>query len=317
MTRFVLQRLGAAVITLWLVATFVFLIINVIPGNPGRRMLGAQAQESEVVKLNERLGVNRPLAVQYGDSLGKIVTFDFGDSFKTKEPVTEVLRPALWRSAKLAILALVITIPLGIVAGIFAGRRHNRIADRSVVIASVATSSVPDFVSATVISSLFCVIWKFGYVYANPPEGAGVFTQLRYLIWPALAMTLLYFGYIARMTRAGVVAALQSDYVRTATMKGLSPRRVMRRHVLRNALAPTITVISTQAGYLLGSIVGVEVVFNYAGLGRTVLEAVANKDIPVLQGAVLVIAVVYVLANILADVVNAYLNPRVRLGGQR
>jgi peptide/nickel transport system permease protein len=315
--RFLVKRLVAAVITLWLATTFVFVVVNVLPGNPGRQMLGAQAAETEVVKLNDRLGVYDPLLDRYGRSMKAIVTLDFGDSFKYAKPVMEVLRPSLWRSAKLAALALLITVPLGIGAGVFAARRQNRVADRSVVMASVATSSVPDFVNAAVISSLFCVTWGFGSVFATPPEGAGLIDQFQLLIWPALAMMLLYFGYIARMTRAGVINALQADYTRTATMKGLSSGQVMRGHVLRNALAPTITVVSTQVGYLLGSILGVEVVFNYAGIGRTIREAVSTRDVPLLQGAVLLIALVYVLAILLADLLIAYLNPRVRLGNSR
>ena len=132
-----------------------------------------------------------------------------------------------------------------------------------------------------------------------------------------MAMVIAYFGYIARMTRAGVISALQSDYTRTATMKGLSSSQVMRRHVLRNALAPTITVISVQIGYLFGGIIGVEKVFNYAGLGSTMLIAVGAKDIPVLQGAVLIVGIVYMLSTLLADLLIAYLNPRVRLEAER
>jgi peptide/nickel transport system permease protein len=312
---FLLKRLGAGVITLWLLATMVFLIVDTLPGNPGRQMLGPQAPESAVVELNEKIGFYRPVGERYLDTISQIVTLDFGDSFKYDRPVTEVLRQPLWRSAKLAILALVITVPLGIIAGVFAARRQNRFGDRAVVMASVATSSVPDFVNAAVISSVFCVSLGFGSVFATPSPGVGIIDQFQLLIWPALAMMLLYFGYIARMTRAGVINALQSDYVRTATMKGLPKGTVMRRHVLRNALAPTITVVSTQVGYLLGSILGVELVFNYAGVGRTIREAVGTRDLPVLQGATLLVALVYVVANILADVIIALLNPRVRLGG--
>lgn len=316
MGRFLLKRLAASLITLWLVVTWVFLIVNVLPGNSARQMLGAQAAESEVVKLNERLGLNRPVIEQYGSAMKRLFTFDYGLSNNGAD-VFDILRPAIWRSVQLATLALLITIPLGILAGIVAARRQNRLSDRAIVMTSVATSSVPDFVNAVVLSSLFCVTWRLGYVYAAPESVSGLFSKLRHLIFPALAMMLLYFGYIARMTRAGVIDALQSDYVRTASMKGLRESTVLRRHVLRNALPPAITVISTQVGYLLGSILGVEVVFNYQGIGSTVIDAVAQRDIPVLQAAVLLIAMVYVLASILADVIIAYLNPRVRLGGQR
>jgi hypothetical protein len=149
------------------------------------------------------------------------------------------------------------------------------------------------------------VHWKLGKAFANPPEGTSLLGQLEYLLLPAIAMVFAYFGYIARMTRAGVITALQADYTRTATMKGLSNGQVMRRHVLRNALAPTITVISVQIGYLIGGIIGVEKVFNYAGLGSTMLSAVGAKDIPVLQGAVLLVGIVYMLSTLLADLLIA------------
>ena len=317
MGRFLAKRLLSSLVTLFLVATFVFAIVNVLPGNPGRQLLGPQAPETEVVKLNERLGVNRPLVTQYVSSISNMLTLDFGKSFVSNKDVVEEVTKPLVRSAKLALLALVITIPLGIGAGIFAARRQNKFADRAVVMASVSTSSVPEFVSATIIASLFCVTWKFGFVFATPPDGSSFFLQLRYLIFPAMAMVLLYFGYIARMTRVGVINALQSDYVRTATMKGLAPSKVMRTHVLRNALVPTITVISTQIGYLLGSIIGVERVFNYQGIGLTITDAVKSKNMPILQGTVVLVAFVYIIANLLADVLIAYLNPRVRLGGSR
>ncbi len=171
--------------------------------------------------------------------------------------------------------------------------------------------------TAAVLMSIFCVHWKLGHVFANPPEGTSILGQIPYLITPAMAMVIAYFGYIARMSRAGVINGLQSDYARTATMKGLSKGDVMRNHILRNALAPTITVISVQVGYLFGGIIGVEKVFNYAGLGSTMLSAVTSKDIPVLQGAVLLVGIIYMISTLLADVLIAFLNPRVRLETSR
>jgi peptide/nickel transport system permease protein len=161
------------------------------------------------------------------------------------------------------------------------------------------------------------VTFKIGKVYADPLPGTSFFGQFRYLLLPALAMVISYFGYIARMSRAGVINALQADYVRTATMKGLGNGDIMRRHILRNAMAPTITVISVQIGYLFGGIIGVEKVFNYHGLGSTMLTAVTARDIPVLQAAVLLVGVVYMISTLLADVLIAFLNPRVRLVTQR
>ncbi len=313
MRRFLLKRLVSAIVTLWLLATIVFLIVNVLPGDVGRKILGPFATQESVAAYNERLGTNRPLIVQYLDSMRRVFTFNFGDAYSTSSPVNDIIFPALGRSAKLALLAFVITIPLSIMAGIIAARRQDKLTDRAIVNTGLATSSIPEFVSAAVLMSIFCVHWKIGEVYANPPDGTPLLGQVRYLLMPALAMAIAYFGYLARMTRAGVIAAQSSDYARTATMKGLPQSTVMRRHILRNALAPTITVISVQIGYLMGGIIGVEKVFNYNGLGTVMLNAQKAKDIPLLQGAVLLVGIIYMLSTLIADLVIAYLNPRVRL----
>lgn len=300
-------------VTLWLLATIVFLLVNVLPGDVGRKVLGPTANSDDVAAFNARLGTDLPLLTQYRKSIQQVVTLDFGDSFQTGGPVLDLLIPALGRSAKLALLAFVITIPISIAAGIFAARRQDKLADRVVVNVGLASSSVPEFVTASMLLALFAVNLQLGSVYANVPAGTGFVGQLEYLLLPAMALVLSYFGYIARMTRAGVITALQADYTRTATMKGLKPGEVMRRHVLRNAMAAPITVISVQIGYLFGGIIGVEKVFNYAGLGTMMLNAVARKDIPVLQTAVLMVGIIYMVSTLLADLLIATLNPRVRL----
>ena len=317
MGRFLLRRLASAVVTLWLLATIVFLIVNVIPGDVGRRVLGPFALKEDVARFNHQIGTDRPLLTQYFSSIRRVFTLDFGNSYVSGDLVRKIVYPALFRSGKLALLAFVITIPVAIAAGIFAARRQDKVSDRIVVNTGLATSSIPEFVTAAVLMSIFCVHWKLGRVFADPPSGTSVIGQLRYLLLPALAMVIAYFGYIARMSRAGVIHGLQSDYARTATMKGLSKGQVMRRHILRNALAPTITVISVQVGYLFGGIIGVEKVFNYHGLGSTMLSAVISKDIPVLQGAVLLVGIIYMISTLLADVFIAFLNPRVRLETSR
>lgn len=300
-------------VTLWLLATIVFLLVNVLPGDVGRKVLGPTANSDDVAAFNARLGTDLPLLTQYRNSIQQLVTLDFGDSFQTGGPVLDLLIPALGRSAKLALLAFVITIPISIAAGIFAARRQDKVADRVVVNVGLASSSLPEFVTASVLLALFAVNWQLGSVYANVPDGTSFIGQLEYLLLPAMALVLSYFGYITRMTRAGVITALHADYTRTATMKGLKPGEVMRRHVLRNAMAAPITVISVQIGYLFGGIIGVEKVFNYAGLGTMMLNAVGKKDIPVLQTAVLMVGIIYMVSTLLADLLIATLNPRVRL----
>src|ERR1043165_2851143 len=257
MGRYLLRRLASAVVTLWVLASIVFLMVSVLPGDIGRHVLGPFALKEDVARYNHAIGADRPLIRQYFTSIRRVFTLDFGDSYQTKSAVTKIIYPALFRSGKLALLAFVITIPISIAAGIFAARRQDKVADRVVVTTGLATSSIPDFVTAAVLMSLFAVHWKIGRVFADPPPGTSVLGQFRYLIMPALALVVAYFGYIAHMSRAGVINGLQADYARTATMKGLSKGTVMRKHILRNALAPTITVISVQIGYLFGGIVGV------------------------------------------------------------
>ena len=313
MLRYLLKRLASAIVTLWLLVTIVFLIVNILPGDIARKILGPFATQESVAAYRAEYGLDLPLWRQYLSSMWNIVTLDFGTSYLQKKPVTDIVFPALLRSGKLAILAFVITIPVSILAGIIAARRQDTLSDRAIVNVGLASSSIPEFVSAAVLLSVFCVHWKIGKVFANPPEGTSLVGQLQYLLMPALAMAIAYFGYLARMTRAGVISAQNADYARTATMKGMSQGEVMRRHILRNALAPTITVISIQIGYLFGGIIGVEKVFNYPGLGTEMLNAAKGRDIPLLQGAVLVVGLIYMLSTLAADLLIAYLNPRVRL----
>lgn len=312
MTRFILRRVLLSLITLWLLATIVFVIVNVLPNDVGRTILGPFAPQESVDALNERLGTNDPLPEQYVRAMTNLITLNFGESFQSQQPVGPLLAAAIGRSAILAGFALLLTIPIAIAAGLFAARRRDKRADRAIVLAGVTLSSIPEFVIATFLVVIVGVQLGLFPVIARPPEGAGTITTARYLFMPALAMAVVYFGYIARMTRAGAIDVLESDYVRTATMKGLTTGQVMRRHVLRNALIPTVAVIGVQIGYLFGGIIGVEKIFNYNGMGQLMLFAAQRKDIPVLQAGAVVIGIVYMAATLLADLVIAWMNPRIR-----
>ena len=317
MARFISRRLLLSLLTLWLLATIVFMIANVLPNDVGRTILGPFAPQESVDALNERLGTNRPILVRYVDSMLGIVTLNFGDSFVTDQPVLPQLLDAIGRSAKLAGLALFITIPLAVTAGIYAARKRDRPVDRGIVLVGVTSSSIPEFVTGTILVIVVGVQLKLLPVLATPPPNADVPTQIRYLIMPATAMAIVYFGYIARMTRAGTIEVLQSDYTRTATMKGLTANQTMRRHVLRNALIPTVAVIAVQIGYLFGGIIAVEKIFNYNGMGATMLFAAQRKDLPMLTAGVLVIGIVYMVATLIADLTIAWMNPRIRLDAER
>jgi peptide/nickel transport system permease protein len=292
----------------------IFFAAQVLPGDVGRRILGPFADQASVDALNQELGTDRSLPVQYWDWISHFVTGDLGQSAVTSQPVSDVLFDPLVASAKLALLAFVIVVPLAIVGGVTAAIHEGSSRDRLISVGGLSATAIPEFVWAV----FFIVIFSLGLglfpTTAQFPDGASVFTQLKYLLLPALCLVCVLFGYIARMARAGTTEALEADYTRTATLKGLPRRTVIRRHVLRNSLLPTIAVVATQAGYLIGGLVIIEAVFNYQGIGSTMFRAATQKDIPVLQSAVLMIGIVYLVATLIADILYSVLNPRVRLG---
>jgi peptide/nickel transport system permease protein len=317
MARFISRRLLLSLVTLWLLATIVFIIANVLPNDVGRTILGPFAPQESVDALNAQLGTDRPIIVQYVDSIVGVFTLDFGESYVTGQPVLPTLFDAMIRSTKLAALALLLTIPLAILAGLYAARRRDKPQDRAIVLVGLTSSSIPEFVTATILVVVVGVQLQLLPVLATPPPDADVATTIRYLLMPATAMAIVYFGYIARMTRAGTIEVLQSDYTRTAAMKGLTTSQTMRKHVLRNALIPTVAVIAVQVGYLFGGIIAVEKIFNYNGMGQTMLFAAQRKDIPMLTAGAIIIGIVYMLATLTADMVTAWMNPRIRLDAER
>ncbi len=316
MTKFVVRRIGLALITLVLLSMLVFAGTQMLPGNVGRRVLGPFATQEAVEALNERLGTDRPVLVQYGDWVGSAVQGDLGFSISFSRPVREMLGRALWNSAKLAAVAFVIVVPLSILGGVVAGLRRGKLTDRVISIGGLSATVIPEFVSGIVLIIVFAIVLDWFPSTATAPADSGFFTQLHHLILPAIPLVLVLFGYIARITRAGVIESLDSDYARTATLKGLPRHRVIRRDVLRNALLPTIAVVASQIGYLIGGLVVVEVLFGYQGIGRLTFDAAQKADFPLLAGAVLVIGLAFQVSMLLADIAYSWLNPRIRVGGE-
>jgi peptide/nickel transport system permease protein len=291
----------------------IFLAAQVLPGDVARRILGPFADQASVDALSEQLGTDRPLVAQYWDWISSFVTGDLGESAVNGRPVTDILTDALVASGKLALLAFIIVVPLAILGGVVAAMNEGSFRDRLISVGGLSATAIPEFVWAVLLILIFALGLGIFPTTAQFPGGAGVFTQLEYLLLPAMCLVCVLFGYIARMARAGTVEALDADYTRTATLKGLPRSTVIRRHVLRNSLLPTIAVVATQAGYLIGGLVIIELIFNYQGIGQALYRAATQKDIPVLQSGVLLIGVVYLVATLIADVVYSVLNPRVRL----
>ncbi len=315
MTRFILKRIGLGLITLWLLSILVFFMAHVLPGNVGRRVLGPFASPEAVAQLNHQLGTDKPLITQYLNQMKGYLSGDMGTSVSTKQPISDVLWPALAHSAKLALLAFIIVVPLSIFGGVVAALHEGSTRDRIITVGGLSATAVPDFVWAVVLLIVFSLGLGIFPSTAAWPDGSGLLTQVKYLLLPSFCLVFVLFGYIARMARAGTIEALDADYTRTAVLKGLPQRTVLRRHVLRNSLLPTITVIATQVGYLIGGLVVIELIFNYQGIGQLIFRAATQKDFPVLEAAVLVVGVVFLLSTLVADILYSVLNPRVRLGG--
>ena len=315
MLRLIGRRLLLMIPTLILASMLIFALAEVLPGDVGRSILGPYATEEQVQLLNEKLGADRPLVVRYVAWAGGFVTGDWGESALLEVPVRPLVLEAFWNSLLLAGFALVVIVPISVALGVFAGLRRDSALDRTITVSSLSMTVIPEFVSGVVLLYIFAVWLKWLPVTAMPPEGSPFYERLYYLILPAIPLMFLELGYIARMARVGTVQVLSMPYIRTAVLKGVPRHRVIFGHVLRNAMVPTVTVIGSQVGWLIGGLVVIEVLFVYPGIGKLMVDAALSNDVPMLEASVLLVAIVYMLANLVADIVVAFLNPRIRMGG--
>ena len=314
MTALVLRRLGLALISLVLLSMLVFALAQLLPGDVCRQVLGGFATQEAVQQCRVENGLERSIVAQYLDWAGNMLRGDLGTSLANGESVGDLMRDPLLRSLELAVLAFVIMVPVSIFWGVVAGLRRGRLIDRAVSLGGASFTAIPEFVSGVILILLVAVILGWLPVSGQYPDDAGPLEKLEYLLLPAIVLALVLFGYVARMARAGVVEAMGADYYRTAMLKGLSTATVIRRHVLRNALLPTIAVIATQVGALIGGLVIVEKIFNIPGFGTFIVNAAQLKDFTTLEAGVMVVGVVYLMATLIADLLYALLNPRVRYG---
>jgi peptide/nickel transport system permease protein len=293
----------------------VFLAAQVLPGDVGRNVLGPFASQQDVDNFNKQLGLDRPLYQQYWDWFSNFLHGDLGMSLQYKVPVSDLLGPAFVNSIKLAAVAFVLVVPLSILGGTISGLRRGSFTDRSITVTGLSFTAVPEFVTAIVLILIFGLWLQWLPVSATAPPGANALTQVKFLLLPSFALVLVLFGYIARITRASVIESVDADYTRTAYLKGLSRSQVVNKHVLRNSLLPTIAVIATQFGYLIGGLLVIEKLFNYNGIGQRIYVAAQNKDFIMLQSGVMIVGVVFLVATLVADILYSVLNPRVRFGG--
>jgi peptide/nickel transport system permease protein len=312
--RILAKRAALSLLTLGLLSAMVFAGGQLLPGDVARAILGPLADAGAVANLDRQLGLDRPALLQYWDWIAHFATGDLGRSYSYRAPVAPFIVSALEHSVKLGAVAFALVVPLGIAGGVWSALHAGRLIDRLIGLIGLSATILPEFVTGIVLIMIFGIWLKILPIAANWPPGAGLTTQLHYLLLPSLPLVLVLFGYLAKMARAGTIEALAADYTRTAVLKGLKPHTVLWRHVLRNALLPTITVTATQLGYLMGGLVVVETLFRYPGIGSLIYAAARDRDFPMLEAGVLIVGVIYTLAGLLADTLHALLNPRIRLG---
>ncbi|HEY2673184.1 MAG TPA: ABC transporter permease [Rugosimonospora sp.] len=287
----------------------VFLMVHVVPGDPARAALGAQASPQAVAELHKQLGLDRPLVVQYWNWLDQAVHGNLGRSIMLTDPVSTLLGQRLIVTAQIAALALVVSLVVAIPASLVSARWRGAFADRSARVVVLAGIAIPSFWLALLLILAFHSVLP---VYGYAPLSAGVWAHFSHLILPAVALGAGHAALVFEINRIGLIEAIQEEYVRTARAHGIPEWRILLRYALRNAFLPTITVIGVQVGYLLGGAMLVETVFAIPGMGRLLITAVTARDYPLVQGGVLVTVVIFVVVNLLVDVSYSLIDPRVR-----
>ncbi len=312
MIRFIARRLGFVLVTLFVSSLLIFVATQVLPGDVARMILGRFATEQALDNLRQQLGLDRPGVVQYLAWLGGFLRGDWGVSLSTATPVAPLVMARLANSAMLALVAFLMYVPLGILLGLAAALRRNKVIDQVISVGSLAFIGLPEFVTGVILISLFAIRLRWFPASASIEPDSTFFQALPRLILPGITVSLVSLAYVTRMTRSSTVEVLSTDYVRTAYLKGLRPRKVIFGHVLRNALLPTVTVVAIGVGWLIGGLIVTESLFSYPGLGRLLLFAIQRRDLPLIQASTMLLVVIFSLSNLLADLLYAALNPRIR-----
>jgi peptide/nickel transport system permease protein len=312
MLRFLTRRLTFMALTLLIVSMVIFAVTELLPGDVAVMILGNEATDETLQMLRTQLGLDQPAPQRYWNWLTGAAQGDFGESLRMRTEVGPLVLERLKNSMALAGLALVIGVPVALGLGIIAGLRKDRPADKAIATITLLGISVPEFVIGSVLIILFASVWPILPATSLIDPKANPLENMRFLILPALTLVFVTLAHLARMTRASVIRVMRTDYVRTAMLKGVPRTQVILRHVLPNALLPSITIIAINVGWMIGGLIVVETVFGYPGLGQLMVFAVTNRDVPLVQAVALMVAMIYAVANLGADVLYAALNPRIR-----
>jgi peptide/nickel transport system permease protein len=312
MGRYILQRLAGMLAVMFTVVTIVFIIVRIAPGDPAAVMLGPDASAQDISQLRARLGIDQPLPIQYALFLGQLIRGDLGESIFLNRPVLSALADRAEPTFFLTLFAIAIASAIAIPIGILSAYRRGSLFDQATTTVAMLAASIPSFWLGLLLIQYFAV--RFGVFpvsgYGGP--GASLATRLYHLVLPALALGIVSSALILRFTRASMLDVLNDDYVRTARSKGMGEFRVVMKHAFKNALIPVLTVIGLTAALLVSGAVVTETVFGLPGIGSLVVSAVLRRDYPVIQGALLIIAALYVLINFVIDMLYLAIDPRVK-----
>ncbi|ACZ39348.1 ABC transporter permease [Sphaerobacter thermophilus] len=311
MLAYAIRRVFLAVPVMLIVASAVFLLMHFAPGDPVGVMLGPDASEEQRLALREKLGLDDPIVVQYVRWLSHVLRGDLGQSLFLDQPVTTALAERAQPTIMLGILSLIVAIVIGLTSGILAARSRGSWLDLSLMGGAMIGITVPSFVLGLLLIFFFAIQLRWLPVAGYQPLSAGLWESLRYLILPAITLGAGQSAFLGRMTRSMMLDVLGQDYVRTARAKGLAEQTVILRHTLRNAFVPLLTIIGLMTATLMSGAVITEQIFDIPGMGRLLIQAVVRRDFPLVQGAVLVIAAVYVLINLLVDLLVGFVDPRI------
>ncbi|TCO42581.1 peptide/nickel transport system permease protein [Kribbella antiqua] len=305
MTRVVVKRLLVGVLVMWGAASLIFVIVRAAPGDPATLLLGPDAAPDQIRELTAKLGLDRPLPVQYVSYLGDVVRLRFGDSYLFNRPAMAEVFERMPATAELMLASTAIAVIAGLTLGLIAGGRPGKVVDRVVSAGTIALQSFPTFWSGIMLILIFALALRL-----LPSAGSGT---PAHLVLPAITLALPFTATVARLTRTSVAETMREQYINTARSKGLTERQVLLGHALRNSLIPVVTIIGLHMGGLMGGAVVVENVFAWPGVGTLVVDAVANRDYTVVQAATFLVAGIVMIFNLAADLVYSQLDPRIRL----
>jgi peptide/nickel transport system permease protein len=316
MTAYILRRLALLIPVMLVVGIIVFALVHITPGDPAAVILGDSGTPEDVARVRKQLGLDQPLPIQFGEWILNVFRLDFGDSIFLGESVRSALLSRFQPTVLLTIYALTVQLLIGIPAGVLSAVRHNSVVDRVMTVIAISGAAVPTFLLGILLILVFSVKLHWLPSGRYVPLTDDPVAHFKSMILPAFALGFSSAGLLARLVRSSMLDVLREDYVRTAFAKGLPEKLVVIRHALRNALIPAMTVVGTSVGALLGGAVVTETVFTIPGMGRLVVQSIARRDYPVIQGAVMTIAMTYVLVNLIVDVLYVYADPRVLLGSE-